>query len=212
MSVMEVAVIVDGQEYDRFDEAMRDIAKRMEAGLDLAAIQISQDLYEMLQLVAKRMAALHSNPWRPGGSPRDRLYRRSGGGLRSILETIRVKGRKLDQVQGQIGAAFPMAFHEEGGTIQARKSKYLTIPLPAALDAQGMPLKRRARDWKHTFVARSKRGNLLIFQKMPSGDILPLYVLKTSVRIPKRLGMEKAIDQQLPYFEAKAFDALEAEL
>ena len=71
----------------------------------------------------------------------------------------------------------------------------MTIPLDAALNANGTPKKKRARDWKDTFVAKSKRGNLIIFQKR-GRRIVPLYVLKKRVRIPARLGLRKELRKQ----------------
>ena len=54
---------------------------------------------------------------------------------------------------------------------------------PAALDSTGQPLQSSPRDWPNTFVAQSKAGNLLIFQRRGT-SIVPLYVLKTSVYHP----------------------------
>lgn len=88
------------------------------------------------------------------------------------------------------------AVHERGAVIRAKNAQYLTIPLPAALNKNGTPKRPTARSWPNTFVQRSKKGNLLIFQK--KGDqIIPLYALKKSVRIPKRLAFEEAFEAGL---------------
>jgi hypothetical protein len=89
------------------------------------------------------------------------------------------------------------AVHERGAVIRAKRAQYLTIPLPAALNKNGTPKRPTARSWRNTFIKRSKKGNLLIFQKQPNGDILPLYVLKKSVRIPKRLAFQEAFEAGL---------------
>jgi hypothetical protein len=78
------------------------------------------------------------------------------------------------------------------------------------MDSRGVPLRKRARDWQNTFVARSRKGNLIIFQKRGRKNIRPLYLLKPEVTIRPRLGMEKNIHgQMLPYFNRRAMDAIE---
>jgi len=78
--------------------------------------------------------------------------------------------------------------HITGGTIKAKPGKFLTIPTRHALTASGSQLKggaMSARDFKNTFIRKSKTGTLIIFQKNRNG-IIPLFILKRSVRIPKR--------------------------
>lgn len=143
-----------------------------------------------LKLIAGRIAAKHSRPY-PSGTSAATLSSRSGRAMKSVKGSIRVEER-MNEVLGYIGGEYYLKAHEFSMTIRARRSKYLTIPLPAALNSNGTPKKRRARDWAKTFVRKSKNGNLLIFQKQ--GDkIIPLYVLKKSVFIPARLGMGKEL-------------------
>jgi hypothetical protein len=161
-----------------------------------------------LQRVARSLEKSHSSPWNGGIVNNTNNLQRRSGGIKRIAQSIKVSGGSLDTVAGTISTS-GFAIHETGGTIKAKRSKYLTIPLPAAMDSRGVPLRKRARDWDKTFVARSKRGNLLIFRKDKNGGVTPLYLLKPSVRIPARLGMEKAIlTDALPYFERKAFEAI----
>lgn len=123
---------------------------------------------------------------------------------------MRIAGQTFDTIQGSIGADVPYAAIQEfGGTISAENGKYLCIPLPAALDSSGVPLKSSSRDWPNTFVKTSKAGNLLIFQRRGT-SVIPLYVLKTSVVIPPRLGMKKTLDAGLPYFVERAMDRMVA--
>lgn len=80
--------------------------------------------------------------------------------------------------------------HEFGGVIRAKGAKYLTIPLPAAKTASGVA-KGPARSFPNTFVKQSKAGNLIIFQSNKD-KLVPLFVLKKQVTIPKRLGFYDA--------------------
>ncbi len=73
-------------------------------------------------------------------------------------------------------------------------------------------MRQRARDWDNTFVQRSRRGNLLIFQRN-GPNITPLYLLKPSVRIQPRLGLEDSVIKNgLPWFERRAFEEISGEL
>jgi hypothetical protein len=111
-------------------------------------------------------------------------------------------------VTGTIGSDLPYArIQEFGGTITPKKAKFLAIPLPAALNANGTPIKSSPRDWPNTFCAKSKAGNLLIFQRRGT-QIVPLYVLKSSVYIPPRLGLKKTLDAGIPYFVERAMDQM----
>lgn len=85
--------------------------------------------------------------------------------------------------------------HETGGLITAKKAKYLTIPLDAAKTPAGAPRKPKARDWQNTFVLRTKGGELMIVQKNGKKGIIPLYILKKSVNIPKRRYLSRTLEQ-----------------
>jgi hypothetical protein len=125
---------------------------------------------------------------------------------------VEVTGTKLTNIQGRLGSALPYAkIHETGGTITAKKSKYLTIPLPAALGPNGVPKKKSAKDWDSTFVAKSKKGNLIIFHK-EGGRTVPLYVLKTSVKIPARLGLRETLEAGMGYFVEKSMGSMLKEI
>lgn len=201
-------VIVGGKSFKDIEQGMDALYSHFEDGLNSLTVPIQKAMLDALQRVARKMEKTHSLPWNGGVvNTTDRLQRRSGG-IRRIADSIRVRGNSLDTLYGTISTA-GFAIHETGGVIRAKKAKYLTIPLPDALDGRGVPLRKRARDWDKTFVARSKRGNLLVFRKDKNGGVTPLYLLKPSVRIPARLGLEKAmLNDALPYFERKAFEAI----
>lgn len=80
------------------------------------------------------------------------------------------------------------AIHETGGTIKAKRAKYLTIPLPAAMTPRGV-LRKPARQWTDTFVR-----NKIIFQKKGK-KVVPLFVLKESVTIPARPYISTALNE-----------------
>ncbi len=129
---------------------------------DTAPKTLSAELRSFLDTVAEALAERHGEPW--PSTTAVSLSTRSGDAVQSIIDSVRVEGSTFADIVGYIGGAFPLTVHEFGATINASKAKFLTIPLPAALDSRGVPLKKSARQWSHTFVARSKKGNLLIFQ------------------------------------------------
>jgi len=168
------------------------------------------ELMKSFDKVTKEMTRLHGRQWNGNTVNSGRgLQRRSGEGLRSLIESVKVSaGRGEIIAVGEIGGG-KLSFHEEGGTIRATRSQYLTIPLPAALDPRGVPLRRRARDWDNTFVKRSRRGNLIIFRKLPGpNELTPLYVLKTQVYIPPRLRLGETLMGELGYFSEQLLEEL----
>lgn len=192
----------------RFDDAgagLKAFAEAIGKDFDGSAQVLSQELRKFLDTVALALANRHGTAW-PGGTTPQTMSVRSGNSIQSIIDSVRVEGSTFADIVGYIGGAFPLSVQEYGATIVS-KGKLLTIPLPAALDSHGIPLKKSAREWNNTFVARSKKGNLLIFQRVGT-QIIPLYVLKTSVVIPPRLGMRDTIETGIPYFVDKAVDAI----
>lgn len=161
-----------------------------------------------LKYVADMVIKRNSKPW-PGGTTANSLSKRSGNAIRSIAQSLKIE-TKGSEVVGYIGGIYYLKTHEDGAVIRARRSKYLTIPLPAALDQRGVPKKRSAREWTNTFIIKSKNNNLLIVQRTATG-ILPLYVLKKQVRIPKRLGMGDALNKFLPTLGSYLQDELKGE-
>ncbi len=213
MARQAIVVRVRRREFSNLEKAFQDIDRRLFSGFDDAARPVSKLLLQSLRRVVKQMRKQHGSPWRAGGSGSS-LFRRSGAGLRSIAKSVHVRqANTLDTVLGKIGAGFPISVHEDGATITAKRSRFLTIPLPAALTSRGIPKKKRARDWDDTFVARSKRGNLIIFQKQSDGGIVPLYLLKRSVTIPPRLRLGETLENVgMSFFDAKAIRVIERAL
>jgi len=109
---------------------------------------------------------------------------------------FRVEGRGSDASRFRrrlevFSAGVPYARDQEyGATIRPRRKKWLTIPLPDAKTAKGVA-RGSARSFKDTFFRRSRKGNLLLSQRLASGELRNLFVLKKRVRVPGRLGFRK---------------------
>jgi hypothetical protein len=106
---------------------------------------------------------------------------------------------------------FYLNIHEYGGVIRATNAQFLTIPLPEALNSNGTPKFMSARQWNDTFVALSKKGNLIIFQRR-GREIVPLYVLKKQVTIRARLGLRKTQSEGMDLFIDRVANAVTKEL
>lgn len=188
-----------------FDHLGDGIEKAFDQGFVAAKPALMQQLYK----VAQKMKQMHGNPWGGGvASGSKNLQRRSGDGLESIFKSIQTLTSNKQLVMASISAG-SLSFHEEGGTIRAKSAQYLTIPLPAAMDPRGVPLRERARQWDNTFVKKSKKGNLIIFRKIPGArELTPLYILKTSVYIRPRLRMEPTFNDVMGYFDNILFERI----
>ncbi|MCH7510985.1 MAG: hypothetical protein IIB19_01330 [Chloroflexi bacterium] len=147
-------------------------------------------LDEVRRALIRRHGKPFSNPTNVPATGSSDLLSRSGGIKR--ITTLVKSSKDLNLISGTMIVPFPISVHERGTTITARSAKFLTIPLSAALSARGIPLRPKARDWNNTFVQRSKRGNLLIFQRR-GAQIVPLYLLKRSVTLPPRLKAEETL-------------------
>lgn len=204
-----VTLTIGSKLYEAVDIAFRDLGRDIEEGFDAGMRKAPPILLTSLQHIADKLAQTHGAGWNGRvGSSSPNLQSRSGDGLKSIRDSIAVSASNGQIVAGTISAA-KLSFHEEGGTIRASGSGYLTIPLPAAMDARGVPLRSRARAWDFTFVKRSKKGNLIIFRRIPGArELTPLYILKTSVYIKPRLRMEPAVNTEMGYFENKLFEEI----
>lgn len=211
-NVTTLTVTFKGKEFSDVEQGMQEVARHLERGFRKAAAPVSREMMVLLEKVADRMQRLHGNPWRSGGTGQ-RLFTRTGKGLESIRRSIKVSGRaRIETLVGQIGAKAPIALHEKGRRgVRATRAKFMTIPLPAALSGRGTPLRRRARDWPNTFVAKSRAGNLIIFQRR-GDEIVPLYLLKREVSFPPRLSMEDSIRKQLSPFANRLLNIIGREL
>lgn len=200
---------IGGKVYSDLIAAFDKLGADVEMAVGEATTKAAPLLMASLQNVARELAKKHGNPWNGGVyNSSDNLQSRSGEGLRDIWRSIKLMTKNGDLVSASISAG-SLSFHEDGGVIKAKSAQYLTIPLPAALNAKGVPLKQRARQWDNTFVKRSKKGNLLIFRKLPgANELTPLYILKPSVYIKPRLRMEPTINTEMGYFEAKLFEQI----
>ncbi len=187
----------------RFQDAargMRFFAQRFGVAIRDLDTLVERELRDMLDTVVAALRLRHSTQGGQGdsrlpvGERRGRLYRRKGNMLREIQQSVTVTGRGLDAIKGSISGP---AVHEFGATIRPTRSQYLAIPLDAAKDSTGTPLPMSPRQFRDTFVARSKRGNLLIFQKRGGrfGRIVPLFALKKQVKVPARLGLGATLDK-----------------
>ena len=207
MAVIEI--LLGSKTYTDITQAFADVTSQIDTAFDEGIKQASPLLLQSLRKVAAQMQAQHGSAWNGQvANSGPNLQSRSGGGLASIRDSIQVAAENGTLIAGSISGG-ALSFHEEGGTIRASGSGYLTIPLPAALDPRGVPIRERARDWDFTFVKRSRKGNLLIFRRIPGArELTPLYVLKTSVYIRPRLGMEPAVNAEMGYFENKLFEQI----
>ena len=146
-----------------------------------------------LERVTDKLAKRHSRA--PGATGAGALAKITGGGIKRLQEADVVNAG--GEVYGVIPLTQAMAVHEFGEVIKAKGAGYLTVPLPAALNADGTPKKPSALLWKKARVIKSRRGNLLIAVRNGRAWT-PLYVLKKEVRIPERLGLRKELKKDRP--------------
>lgn len=139
------------------------------------------------------------------------LNSRTGLLRRSIK--VSNKGNTIDTLKSSVFTDVKYApIQETGGTIRAKNKytgvpggPYLNIPLTANKTGAGV-MRRDARSIFSTggFIIKSKAGNYLVM----SGEGIPMFVLKKQVTIPARLGMQKAVEEQVPTLLSTLNDTL----
>ena len=210
MALELVTVQVGGRTYSDLDSAFLALDRALVTQFQKATIKIEKELLNTINRVVAKLAKKHSRPWSGlAYNPGDSLFKRSGYGLRSIMNSVSSTGGLNPSATMRITGY--MVDHEEGAVIKSKGGKYLAIPLPDALSQSGELLRPRPSDYENTFVTTSKKGHLLIFQRHAVG-IRPLYLLKKQIKIRPRLGAAKIVNDELPYFERKVLDALDREL
>lgn len=152
------------------------------------AVEAEQAMKAYLSRVTMALIRRHSSPWSWSSRGGPNLMKRAGAGMKALSSPF--TRRRAGTIEGVIAIPHTMAQQEFGGVIRAKNTRYLSIPLPAALNPDGTPRKRSARGWRNTFVVKGKRGTLVICTRRGKRTI-PLYVLKPSVRIAPRLGLRK---------------------
>ena len=203
---LEINFEFRNQRFQDASQGLRVFYDTLKKDWDGTAKVLSVELRSFLVSVSQALVQRHSGKW-PAGTTDKTLSSRSGDMLKTIVDSVQVNGGTFSTIRGVIGGSAIAAVQEFGATIKPKSASFLTIPLPAALDSNGLPLKKSAREWENTFVAKTKKGNLVIFQKRGTA-IIPLYVLKTSVTIPPRLGMQDTLTAGLPYFVDRAMDRM----
>jgi len=173
------------------------------------------ELKWFLQGVIRALETRHAGNW-PGGTTPNTLSRRSGGAMDSLYFEVN-KARTIKNLQARIGGKSWLKVHEFGtvgkaGTlpdIVPVRATYLTVPLPAALDSRGVPLKASARDWENTFRwDNPNTGKKFIATKGADGKLVLLYILLTVVSIPARLGMRKTLEAGKSFLIDRAIDRI----
>jgi hypothetical protein len=136
------------------------------------------------------------------------LQRRTGRLGQSIAHRVEEEGTailgRLGVLKGDRTLVYAAA-QEYGATIVPKRAKVLTIPLAAAKYPAGAP-RFTAREAAErypggTFWQKSRRGNLILFGRTPTG-IVPLFVGKTSVTIKPARYLQSTIDETVPKIEA----------
>lgn len=186
-----------GKRYKDVDRGLRAFAESIDEDMEKFRPIVLRELRKYMDAVVKSVRARTATPW-PGGTSAagqfpGTLSKRSGE-LNQSLDPNKAVISAGEDPSVSFTLTGIAAVHERGATIRAKNAQYLTIPLPAALDGRGVPKRPTARSWPNTFIQRSRKGNLLIFQKRGPKEIIPLYVLKKSVRIPRRLAFQEAFE------------------
>ena len=170
---------------------------------------------EAKRIVAAESVLLSSHvrkQYMTGGTTPDRLAVRTGN-LRSSTKPIKIEVHG-GTVDGGIGFGTMYAKMHIGPkgqktTIKPKNSKFLAIPLDAAMTPSGVPKgSPRKGPWGQTFFFRTREGKLILFGKkvvqkgaragQTRGNIVPLFLLVKQVVVPARVHPEDILAWEKP--------------
>ena len=134
---------------------------------------------------------------------RGQVLKKREGLLSSSIQLSGAQGKVTtvgDSMIGTLGTNMEYAAVQEyGGTIRPKHGKYLAIPITRKYGGQALTDRGRSRgrprDFKDTFFAVSKKGNLIMFGKY-NGKVVPLFAMKKEVKIPKRPYMKPSLQEK----------------
>lgn len=135
-----------------------------------------------------------------GGTTSDRLAARTGRLRSSFAYTLSQQGTTTYGRLGYLNNPPSWASVHEGApdgrtstTIRPRRAQYLAIPLTDEARQVGSP-----RQYPEAlFARRSRRGNLLLFQRQ-GNTITPIYLLASEVVIPARPAVRPTVERYTP--------------
>lgn len=159
--------------------------------------RIQKAAFKAMGVVARGLQAHVKSQHLSGQS----LDPRTGNLRRAVFQEtgMTAAGEAFARVGVDIKKAPYARVQELGGTIRAKKSRYLTIPLRAAQTAKGVG-KFTARDVIGQPAAFGYTGtfvhNHIIFGKTAAGGIVPLFKLQESVVIKPVGFLSKSIEEK----------------
>lgn len=210
MAGFEFSLSLSGRRYADPVAGLMSLSTALELGFARSVDALSRELRTFLMGIVAELVRRHGSGW-PAGTTTTTLSHRSGRMIESLQQGVAVSGTTLGTLTGTIRATDYARAHEYGAVIRARSSMFLAIPLPAALNADGTPKLPSPRMWRNTFVAKSKAGNILLFQKQGT-EIVPLYLLKPQVTLPARLGLRDIVNRDVGGFMSRAVDGVAASM
>ena len=208
------------------DGIRQDGVSDLQARLDRAARELPRTIARVLFKRLTAAVTYARTRYLTGGTTTDRLAVRTGRLRAAFGMQVEQQGSGVRARIGYIlpqtrqGGGDPLAYariHEgwpEGRastTIRPRGAQYLAIPLAAAQTPAGVA-RGGPRDFHDTFVQRSRQGTLILFQKVGSGGIVPLFVLKKEVVIPARPALRPTMQRFTPLILEDLGKAVQAAL
>jgi hypothetical protein len=120
------------------------------------------------------------------------LQQRSGTLAKSLRAGVKVTGSSIDGLKGTYRGVSYADILMTGGTLSPKNAEVLTLPLPAALRADGTPKLSGPKAWKRygTFSYTSKKtGQGYLAYKNAAGKLVLLYMYVERVKVLKKLPL-----------------------
>lgn len=200
---VELSVSYGNKRYRDAARGLHALAKSLNKSMNDYAHVLSREMKTFIRDELDKLAERHSGPITTDTT----LATRTGTLVKSLKTAGTVtEAATIADVQAEIRLPGQYKVQEYGGTVKP-KNGYLFVPLPDALNPDGTPKKLNPRQWQDTFIRESKAGNLILFQRV-GRKLIPLYALKSQVRVRPRLGLVSQVKADFPDFADRALTAL----
>lgn len=203
----KISLMVGSKEFNNIALGMNVISSDIMVYSKRLSHDIARDLSRSLKTYFDRLRVKNSKKWSSYAQSKlsTSLLSRTGESWVRAEKSI-----KIEIGEDNISASFELdgkiGLHSYAKTLAPKRANYLTIPLDAALTSNGMPLRKRARDWDNTFVRLSQKNNLIIFRRELNGGITPLYLLQKRVKQRDKINIKQDQFLNTPEFKTLLSD------
>ena len=171
----------------------------LSAILEIPGLQGGREQSRIVQTIVNQWALSTLNEKVQDSLAGQRLNRRTGNLAARTFIQVQPVGALQTKVSINTNDIPYGEIHEFGGVVKAKKRKFLSIPLPAALTPAGVK-KAPLPEFEPTFLRKPKsagsKADWVVFLRNRDRTATPIFVLQRQVTLPARKWASGALDDK----------------